>query len=121
MSKAKLLTLLCSIQVGLLTLFSVLFWCTKGHLAAISMLLGGFVGISAGIFLAIKVFSSGVIPTTTFLRRYYSGHMLKLVLIAVMLVLIFKLMKVDALFLILGLCVSQMVYLIILPLVKRLQ
>ncbi len=118
--KARLVAILCGIQVGLVIVFSSLLWCVKGEFAAISLLLGGFVGVLAGLFLAVKVFSVGVVPTTTFLRRYYSGHMLKLMLIAVMLVLIFKFIEVDALFLIMGLCISQVVYLIILPFVKRL-
>lgn len=118
--KAKLVALLSGTQTALVTLFSVFLLNVDGKIAAISMLLGGFVGIVSGLFLAIKVFSGGVIPTSTFLQRYYSGHMLKLVLITVMLVLIYKFIEVDALTLIIGLCVTQIVYLLILPFIKRL-
>ncbi len=118
-TKAKFVIQLCLTQLIMIILFALLLWGLKSGLEAKSVLLGGSIGLVANLFVAIKVFTKGVMPSETFMRLYYSGSMTKLVFIAAMIALTLTYIIVEPLWLIIGLSVSQIIYLIIWPFLKR--
>ena len=113
--KAELVALISGTQIGFVLLAGAIIWGVNGFLAAISLLLGGAVGILSGLIMAAKVFQGGVIPTSVFLRRYYSGHFTKLLFVVVALAVTFKYTALDAFWVICGLIITQIIYLMILP------
>lgn len=117
--KAGLVALISGTQIGCIFVFGFILWGVLSKAAALSLILGGLVGVLAGLYMAVKVFAGGVKSTPVFLARYYSGHMLKLLIVAIMLPVIFLYTDAEALWVMCGLCITQIIYLIILPFIKR--
>ncbi len=96
-------------QVGIVLLFSGLFWLVWGFSAGFSTFAGGLTCALPNLYFARQFFSStGALAAKQILRGMYRAEMIKLLLTALLFMVVFTYLPVEAGFLFIGFVLAQL-------------